>query len=421
MLVGRLTESLAGWILTYLVHSTVILAAAWLIASRRRVSDSVRDVLWKSAIVGGIVTATIQMSATRAPLGGQWRLAGRITPPSAAKVRILVTPARLEPQRSKLRLVAVPPWAPGWTIALVPIFVAAAGVGLLWFAFASTRTNAILEDRESLDRTPLDVRLEMLRQRAGIDDAIRLTASDAIASPVALAGDEVCLPRRALLELTPAEQDSMLAHEVAHLVRRDPQWLVVARVIELVFFFQPLNRLARHRMQEVAEYLCDDWAVERTSRPVNLAKCLAAVAEWVRRGPSASGPRLHPMSAMVETGGSPLVRRVSRILSDRSAPHTRTGRVAFAVSVCALAAFAGIVPRVSVARAMPGPRFTFLRERVNVSAGARRDTVILFRRLTEGGPLPDSIGSGVLWTRRVVQRADGTFEPPQLIVVAPPS
>ena len=54
----RLTDSTAGWLLTYLVHSTVILAAVWLIASRRRVSDTVREILWKSALLGGIVTAT---------------------------------------------------------------------------------------------------------------------------------------------------------------------------------------------------------------------------------------------------------------------------------------------------------------------------------------------------------------------------
>ena len=58
----------------------------------------------------------------------------------------------------------------------------------------------------------------------------------------------------------------MLAHEVAHLVRRDPHWLVAARVIETVLFVQPLNRLARLRLQEVAEYLSDDWAMARTSR-----------------------------------------------------------------------------------------------------------------------------------------------------------
>jgi beta-lactamase regulating signal transducer with metallopeptidase domain len=87
-----------------------------------------------------------------------------------------------------------------------------------------------------------------------------------------------------LLELEPEEQDSMLAHEVAHLVRRDPQWLVLARAVEMVFFFQPLNRLARRRIQEVAEYLCDDWAVARTRRPVMLAKC------W-RPLPSGSGER----------------------------------------------------------------------------------------------------------------------------------
>jgi beta-lactamase regulating signal transducer with metallopeptidase domain len=166
------------------------------------------------------------------------------------------------------------------------------------------------------------------------------------ASPVALPGNEVCLPRRALLELQPEEQEGMLAHEIAHLVRRDPQWLVLARVIEMVFFFQPLNRLARRRMQEVAEYLCDDWAVARTSRPVMLAKCLAAVAEWVGRAPRMGTPRLHPMSAMVESGGSPLVRRVGRILGGRRAPNARTSRVAFAMSVCALAALACCPARV---------------------------------------------------------------------------
>ena len=56
--VVRLTDSIAGWLLTYLVHSTVIVGAVWLIASRRRVSDTVREIVWKSALLGGIVTAT---------------------------------------------------------------------------------------------------------------------------------------------------------------------------------------------------------------------------------------------------------------------------------------------------------------------------------------------------------------------------
>jgi hypothetical protein len=140
----------------------------------------------------------------------------------------------------------------------------------------------------------------------------------------------------------------MLAHEVAHVIRRDPQWLVAARVIEVVLFMQPLNFLARRRLQEVAEFLCDDWAVSRMGKPVTLAKCLAAVAEWVKRAPNA--PSLRPMSAMVEQGGSPLVRRVGRILNSGDRPRAQTGRVAVAMSACALVALSGVAPRVAIAR-----------------------------------------------------------------------
>ncbi len=152
---------------------------------------------------------------------------------------------------------------------LVVFWLATAGGGLLLLTLGHARALRALGSRTSLNGTPIGHRLRALLARAGVDRSVELTCSSAIASPVALPGDEVCLPRRALLELQPEEQDSMLAHEIAHLVRRDPQWLVLARAIEMVFFFQPLNRLARRRMQEVAEYLCDDWAVARTRRPVD--------------------------------------------------------------------------------------------------------------------------------------------------------
>ena len=133
-------------------------------------------------------------------------------------------------------------------------------------------------------------------------------------------------------------------------------------------------------MQEVAEYLCDDWAVARTRRPVVLAKCLAAVAEWVGRAPAVTTPRLHPMSAMVESGGSPLVRRVGRILGVRRAPRARTPRAAVAASVCTLALLAGVAPRVSVAHpAVSLNRFTFVRAVVRETGFVNGDALFIFR------------------------------------------
>lgn len=346
--VARLTDIAVGWLLTYAVHSTVILVTVWVIASRRRVSDPVREILWKSALVGGIVTASMQTAVARQPLGGQLRLASRTGASMTTTVRVSPTPGM------PTRFFVYKPRGAQWTAGLLVFWLTGAGAALLWLTFGHGRTLRALGDRLPLDESPIGSRLRELLSSAGIERRVALTSSATIASPVALPGREICLPRRALVELEPAEQESMLAHEVAHVVRRDPHWLIAARAIEAVLFFQPLNRLARRHMQEVAEYLCDDWAVARTSRPVTLAKCLAAVAEWVVRAPRMETPRLSALSAMVESGGSPLVRRVGRILSRRRAPNRRTSHIAFTSAVFALAGTAVVMPRVSIAHPLPG-------------------------------------------------------------------
>ncbi len=378
--VARLTDVAAGWLLTYLVHSTVVLLAVWAIAAHARLTVAVRDILWKTALVGGIVTATVQTAATREPLGGQLRLAPRTAGAAPPAMRVAV---RDDVPGATPRVFVMRPRGTRWTSAVVVLWLATAGAGLLWLTIGQARTLGALGDRTPLDGTPVAARLRRLLVRAGVEREVELTASSAIASPVALLGGEVCVPRRALLELAPVEQDSMLAHEVAHLVRGDPQWLVVARAIEMVLFFQPLNRLARHRMQEVAEYLCDDWAVARTSQPVTLAKCLAAVAEWVGRSPDVETPRLHPVSAMVESSGSPLVRRVGRILNGGGEQQPGKGRVAIAASAFALALLAAVVPRVSIANAAGARRVTLVRAVAGpIGLVPREDSLVLLR----GGP-----------------------------------
>jgi len=372
--VSRWTDLAVGWLLTYLVHSTLLLVVAWGVTSWARTSDTVRDILWKCALLGGLLTATVQMGVTREPLGGQLRLA----PSTGGAPGPVVRVSMKDDAGGATRFFVARSRGTRWTAGLVVLWLTSSGAGLLWLTVGHARSLRALGERTPLDGTPIAGRLRTLLRRAGVDRTVELTSSATLASPVALTDDEICLPRQALFELAPNEQDGMLAHEVAHLVRRDPQWLIVARAMEIVFFMQPLNRLARHRMQEVAEYLCDDWAVSRMSQPVTLARCLAAVAEWVARAPGAQ-TSLHPMSAMVESGGSPLVRRVGRILNRRSVPRARSARIAVMVSAAALVALAGIAPRVSVANAAHSERATaFVRA---ITAGDRlrvsHDTVIV--------------------------------------------
>ena len=98
--------------------------------------------------------------------------------------------------------------------------------------------------------------------------------------PLALAGRHIVLPDRFLEELDPEQQRAALAHEMAHVARRDPEWRIAVEILERALFFQPLNRLARARLCDAAEFLCDEWAVQQTQSPLAMARCLSVVASW---------------------------------------------------------------------------------------------------------------------------------------------
>ncbi|HEX6048760.1 MAG TPA: M56 family metallopeptidase [Gemmatimonadaceae bacterium] len=343
----RLADAASAWMLTYLVHSTLLVLGVWAVTSLRTLRDTTRDVLWKLALVGGLVSASVQTVVAREPLGGQLRLDARRAH-GGEPLRFAV---RETVDGNRTRLFVADTRGTKWTALAIVLWAAGAGGALLWLTWAHARAVRAFDDRTPLHDAPIASRLDALLARSGVRRDITLTCSANLASPVALATGEVCLPRRALVELDASEQESMLAHEVAHVVRRDPHWLIAARVIEAVFFIQPLNRLARHRMQAVAEFLCDDWAVQRTSQPVTLAKCLAAVAEWV-----GCAPRQRAMSAMVQRPGSPLVQRVRRILGGGHGSRGHSTRGALGMSVCALVAMAVAAPRISVADEVMGDR-----------------------------------------------------------------
>jgi hypothetical protein len=169
-----------------------------------------------------------------------------------------------------------------------------------------------------------------LRQLAGDAevDGVRLTCSSRIPVPLALGWSrrEICVPPRALAALSPEQQEGMLAHELAHLVRRDPVWLVATHLVTCVAFFQPLNWLARRRLRELSELLADEWAVGRTGRPLSLAGCLAEVAGW-----AFGGHRRLPAAAMADRPSN-LARRITRLLDGQAGPG-RVRRAALAAGL----------------------------------------------------------------------------------------
>lgn len=279
----------ACWLATYALHSTVLtgLAAAFV---RLPLFDGARlqEGVWKGVLVGALCTATVQLAAGPGLVG--WTLAQprsesgfiisvveatELTSPTAdaAEVR---APRRSMPAAPVGNQPRVPaPWPP----VVVGLWMLGAVVAL-GRRVRGRRTffREIGPRRPVSDAYAIDV-ANRLARLAGLRRPVRVTTAPGLTVPVALGRDEVCLPGRALVDLGESRLHALLAHEVAHLARRDPLWLVAFTVLEGAFFFQPLARYARGQFEASAERLCDAWAAERTG-PRDVAACLVEVASW---------------------------------------------------------------------------------------------------------------------------------------------
>jgi beta-lactamase regulating signal transducer with metallopeptidase domain len=348
-----------AWAITYLLHSTLLLSLAWL-ASRRLARWSVRaeEVVWRVALVGGLLTASLQMAAGWEPL------AGRVSLPETAAASVsapTLSPAppmkRAASERNAFPMAPAAPSgiaseaaAPGKAPLSLPALALgfwALGALLLTIRCVASvlRLRRRIENRPRVVGGTLFAQLSRLTAEAGFTRPVRLTCSSRLPVPVALGlgQSEVCVPPRALVGLSPEEQEGLLAHELAHLARRDSFWLVFGQILASVLFFQPLNLVARRRLREISEILSDEWAIGRTGRPLSLARCLAEVAGW-----SVGTVRL-PVPGMADRPSN-LGHRIRRLLDDARSPERSVRPVWLgAALLILLVAVAAAAPGVSAA------------------------------------------------------------------------
>ena len=352
-----------AWLLTYAIHSSVLLGAVWLMTRSRRVPPIASDVLWKVALVGGMVTASVQQRLDVRPAGMITLASARTAAPSVASangaIRIegsgldarLRSATEAKSQIPGVQAESQPDLSPGVDAGVATRFSATTIAVMVWGAialllaliYAGRRLVLVgrLGDRKPVRDGALLLMLDALQRQVGHQRPVRLTSADSISSPVALGANEICVPLLAISDLDCDQQRSMLAHELAHLARHDPFWLDAASLLERVFFFQPLNRLARRELETAAEYLCDEWAMRKTGSGLHLARCLAKVAEWIQASPLGV-----PVAGMAEKR-SLLVSRIARLLDGRVTGSPGTKRGAVVTAVMLLAGMVAVAPRVA--------------------------------------------------------------------------
>ena len=292
------TATITTWLLTYLAHSTILLGAAWLIAhflGDRRLA--LQEILLRTALGGGLLTATLQIGLGVEPVGGSLAIADL----SPLEVATTIGDISLSVTASETTLspttILSSRTLDSWPVALISLWALGSILALLVLGRSILDLRRLLETRRF--RAPGRL-LDRLAPAMGLRRTVRLSTSAAIAVPFAtgIRQPEICCPER-LSDLAFEHQKSLFAHELAHLVRRDPAWQLLYRIGEAFFFLQPLNRLVRRRLEEIAEHLTDERAVACTGDRLGLARCLVVVAHWgISDAPGvpatafASGPRL---------------------------------------------------------------------------------------------------------------------------------
>lgn len=367
MLVERMAAVLCSWLVTYFVHSTLILGVAWAVTGKLRSRfDRVAEQIWRAALVLPFVTSLAQhLPVSLGEFSG------------ATVVAIGYTPQPLT--------VSMVPAALWIGVTLTWIFGALLLLGQLYFCHRQLR-------RQVSCRTWLQGnRAHVVADLTG-EAGVVISVIPNLEVPLALAG-EICLPAWLVDRMSDAELRAVVAHELAHVRRRDAFWRPAISALARVGFFQPFNWVAAARLRELSECICDEDAVAATRSPLHLAAALEVVARRAKRQ--------RVQLALAPSLGAPVsltLKRVTRILADHAASPPRRfelGPAQRTAAVIVAAALAIVVaPRLSV------PAIAFMRYTINAEDPVGRFTVTV----EKGSVVGATIGGRALAPAQIRQR-----------------
>lgn len=326
-------------LLNYVLHSSLLVALALILVRFKAITKpGTKEYLWKFVLIGGFITTLIQAQVHTS----LFKISAGMEPPtqevSSAPEKglnlpdIAYEPSGLsqvesfsEEESLSSSKTPIPLWAQ---------FIGAISLLLsLHFIISRSRFLKALQMTET-DDPAINAILHDLSTRFQLSHTIQLLSSERLKSPIAISRGSICIPERSIKELNHDQMKSMLAHEVAHIDRKDPQWLFFMNIIVTLFWFQPLNRLVRNRVKQAMEDGADRMAVKLTRDPVTFSETLLTVARWGQ----SSGVHNHALSF---AGNSSLKNRVRAVLTMEKEPKTKRSAILLAlVALIGLVSFA---------------------------------------------------------------------------------
>ena len=173
---------------------------------------------------------------------------------------------------------------------------------------------------------------EQLARRLRVSVPFRIVESAVVDAPILIGWLQplVILPLAAMAQMTAAQVEALVAHELAHIRRRDYAINLLQTMAEALLFFHPGVWWVSRRIRQEREHCCDDAAIAVAGEATVYAEALMALASWRER----------EFQPSLGAAKGPLLLRIRRLLSlaDEHEPSGRGGLLVLGTGVALAAA-----------------------------------------------------------------------------------
>ncbi len=161
--------------------------------------------------------------------------------------------------------------------------------------------------------------LYRLAGQMGIASEVELRTSAFGASPLTFGTFKpvILFPTGLLFQLSPAQLEAIMAHELAHVKRNDYIANLLLSGLEVLFFFHPCYWWMNNTVKELRENAADDLVLKTGVEPKTLANSLAEVLNFAKQNP----PEL---ALAAGKNRNPTLQRIKRILGYPSQNYPQT-------------------------------------------------------------------------------------------------
>jgi TonB family protein len=329
-------RTLETWLLNYAVNALwqvpIVFAAAWLAArTSRRAGPAFQHALWTSALVAEVLLPACSARPGQAiQTFLHWLASFRQSAVvEAPHVTVTMGPAQAATgfhMPSALLTAAVLLY-----VIVLAYFVIRLSIGLY-------RTASLRRRSEPLALTGhAGQSYHRFAQLFGVQNSI-VAASAEIASPITLGVRRpvLLLPSALDANLLGEDLDAALAHEFAHMRRRDFAKNLAYEVLSLPIAFNPLLWLTRRHMTESRELICDAMAADAVAGRQRYARSLLRLATKFSERPHPTTPH-----AIGIFDANPFKNFERRIMSLTNKPTELRGAARLATAALSLFLIAG--------------------------------------------------------------------------------